>query len=244
MAGFTHRGRGLAKPGQVAQTSEDPDMDLPQAYGENQFYPGYIPQRYIPPVAPVEIDNAGEVGDGTVPNNTDRGNYGHGVLVDSHVTAKDHSQKDKSDFVPQVMPEKADQFEYEPIKVTVVGEDPDEIIRMNIATYIVNTPASTAGGGQPTVTGLTPQRVLGHDPRRRRAVIAISNMQGGSVPVMLTQEQSSPAYGFPIASATTFPLELFTTEEVWVSGSTATDSFTVTVLAERYVNADRLYSTN
>jgi hypothetical protein len=234
------KGSGI-KPGEVSMTGDTVDNVQPEDTGNNQFYPGYMPQRYISPKMGPQKHNAGEVGDGTVPNNTDRGNYGHGVIVDSEVWDKDHSRKDASDGVPQVMPEEEDQREYDPVKVTIVDKSPDELTVMSVSTYIVTMPSSSTGGGQPTQSGLTPIRILGKNPRRTRAIVAISNMQGGSIPVLLTQEQSNPAYGFPIASATTFPLVLYTTDAAWVMGSTMADSFTVCVIEESAKNSDPYY---
>jgi hypothetical protein len=222
------------KPGEVSETGDTKDTYLMDE--TTQAYPGYMPQRYVAPKMGPQKENAGEVGDGTVPNNTDRGNYGHGVIVDSEVWDKDHTRKDKSDLVPQVMPEEEDQREYDPIKVTIVDKSPDEIIKMYVDTYTWNgVPTNTAQGSN-TQAGNSLVRILYKDPRRKRAIIAVSNMQAGSVPKIYPS--SGNAHGFPIPAATAVPLELTTTEEVWAAGATTADSFTISVLTERCVNSD------
>lgn len=234
-----------AQPGQVSMQSEDGDTVIPDDV--TMTYPGFIPQRYIRPVMLdthdiIPAKNGEEVighepGDGTVPNNTDRGMYGHGVIVDSDVAPKNHSRHDLTDNVKQRMPVLEDNFQYDPIKVTVVDKLPDERQVLSVATYHITTQGS-ANGGQPMQTGLTPIRIAGKDPFRTRLIVAISNMQGGSTPMLLTSEQTIPSYGFPLSAAANQPMPLFTSEELWVSGIATTDDFVVCVIYERSVQND------
>lgn len=246
--------KGMAAPGQVSENDTDRDPAAQRSIHDRTgkgtaAYGGYIPQRYTRPMVGYEhhvesVDSGNlqgrighEPGDGTVQNNTWRGDYGHGVIVNSDVSVQDHTRHNLTDDVTQVMPEHEDLRLADPIKVEVVNRDPDFRVVMNIGTFHVTT-QGTAMGGQPMQTGLTPIRVAGKDPHRTRMIIGISAMVGGSNPVLLTSEQSSPLYGFPIASATVTPLTLFTTEEVWVSGQALTDDFTVSVVVERNNNVD------
>lgn len=233
-----------AQPGQVSEEACDYDL----VSGPDQMtYRGYVPQRYIPPGQPQVHQNAGEEGDGTVPNNTDRGNYGHGAVVDSEVWAKDHSRRDITDQTPQYMPEHIDQKEYDPIKVTVVDRYADETVMPNIFTVQIGTIAVSAQG-QPTSNGLTPIRILGRDPARKRALIYVPNFTSGgnnvlgnaSTPVILTSENQLPQYGFSLTASYQRPVEVFTNEELWVAGQNAADLGVVSVYIERAVNADRL----
>jgi hypothetical protein len=235
------------QPGDVSQETRESTYE---GGPDTEEYPGYLPQRSYGPVMYEkpgfsdvrrgEMAHLGHVpGDGTVEPNKWRGGYGHGVIIDSDAHQAEWSRNRSDDYVDQVMPEHDDQDLREPVKVEVVNRNPDFIVVMNINTFHISSQA-LSGGGQPAQSGLTPVRILPKDPHRTRAVIGLSNVVGGSVPMMLTSEQSLPAYGFPIPVATTQVFVLYTTEEVWVSGSLATDDFVVAVMIERNINSDRL----
>jgi hypothetical protein len=236
------RGNHQAAPGQVSESSNE--LETIQSGPDQMTYRGYVPQRYIPPGQIAAKHNAGEVGDGTVPNNTDRGNYGHGVEVDSEVWAKDHSRRDVTDQVPQVMPEEEDQREYDPIKVTIVDKSPDELIKTTITTVNItaNTPSAQ---GTNAATGMTPIRILGKDPRRTRAYVTVISFTSGgtasngvaSQAVVLNSQNQPPVYGFPLQSTR---MEILATDEVWVAGQNIADVGIIGVYAERAVNSDRL----
>jgi hypothetical protein len=199
-------------------------------------YPGYEPQRYVMP-KPIPDDRGVE---GEVHNNVDRGTHWHGE--DEHLAGEPHDKDVASphlnhSLIDQVYPEHNNEDYCPPVRVEVVGKDPIQTVVMTIGTFHITTQGA-ANGGQPSQNGLTPVRILGKDPHRRRAVVGLSNVTGGSVPVLLTGEQSSPAYGYPIPAATNEQFELFTTEEAWVSGSLASDDFIVAVMIERVINAD------
>lgn len=246
-----------AEPGQVSQSGRQTEHEWVDG---GQSYPGYTPQRYHRPVMgyehSVESSHEGNFeyegghvpGDGTVPNNTWRGQYGHGVIVDSDTQPQDHSRHHLSDDVPQVMPEADDQREMPPVKVEIVNRDPDQMLKPTIITVQLGEAATTTQGS-PTANGLTPVRLLGRDPHRKRAYVYVPNFVSGgnnalgnvSTPVMMTSVSGLPQYGFALSLTFAASVELNTTEEIWVCGQNAADTGVVCAYIERAVNADPLH---
>lgn len=245
---FGKHTRTEIRPGMVSETGDTKDTFRGDADSLN--YPGYIPPGYIRPVmGPQEHESGGQ---SAVANNTDRGTESHGVQVDSHVQPKDSGDAvrftEKSDRSPQKMPEHDDNeiaLRYEPIKVEIVNQDPDEITRITTTTVTIIPTANTASGSA-TATGITPIRVLGKDPHRTRAYLFVVSFTSGglaangvaSQAVVIASENQPPVYGFPLGTAR---MEIQATDEVWVSGQNAADGGVVAVYAERSTNADRLY---
>ena len=240
-----------AKPGQVSESGRESQIvESP----DNMAYPGFVPQMYMRPVMDDTVNQIDYMGGcaSAVPNNTLRGTESHGVQVDSHVGPRDSVDAvgdltEKSDWLPQNMPEKADTVEYEPIKVQITNQDPDQIIRVTTNTVnITPAPATLTGQGRDVATGITPIRILGKDPRRTRAyVYVVSFTSGGnaangvaSQAVLLSAENQPPTYGFPLGSTR---MEVLATDEVWVCGQNVGDAGIIAVYAERAINADRLY---
>lgn len=221
------------QPGQVSESSNEPSTY--EGSPDTMYYPGFQPQMYQRPMQPHVYRE-----DGEVQNNTDRGTEAHGVYVDSHVAPKDHmGLVETHDAVPQRMPEADDNREPAPVKVEIVNRDPDEIVALQVDVFNIGTPTLSSQGTS-NYDAVSPVRILNKDPHRTRALIAISNMTGGTLPV-IRPKGGSHKNGFPLSMASQVPLELFVTEEVYISGSARTDSFTVTVLIERTTNADRLH---
>lgn len=203
-----------------------------------EAYPGFIPQRYIRPVqAPSDEGHRSGGVNRYAENNIDRGTEDHGVDVDSHVHAKDdgksgfeahgHNHSGISDSVAQILPDDEDILDEEyPVPVRIVRDEPIEDVRSVIDSYIV-----IAGAG------LTPVRVLGRDRKRTKAIIGTVGTVTGNA-VVVSGVNGNPAYGFPLGGALTQPLITAATDELWVSGQTASDTFTVAVFIERTTNAD------
>jgi len=247
--------QGDIRPGMVSETGTT--ESTVEASPDAMAYPGFIPPAYTPPLPPYMQADGG--GYSAVPNNTDRGTESHGVQVNAHVGPKDSrdavAQTEKSDRNPQLMPEADDNaFEYEPIKVEIVNQDPDEITRIQTNTVTIVPTANTATGSA-APTGITPIRILGKDPHRTKAYIqTVAWTSGGnsangiaSLPVILASENQPPVYGFPLATGAAATLnlgsriEILATDEVWVSGQNAADAGIISVYIERTTNADRLY---
>lgn len=195
-------------------------------------YPGYHPQRYRNPLLPQMEDEDG--GTASVENNVDRGVESHGRYEASHPDAQDSQLLDyahTTDYVEEVLPEyDTPEDKYEPINVRVVDDLPNEMTRIVIGSFIV-----VAGAG------LVPVRVAGQDSRRRRILIGTVGTVTGT-PMLLTDVNTNPAYGFPLPSASAQAMEVRGDQELWVSGVTAADTFTVAVMAERVTNADPHHS--
>jgi len=244
MAYRKHR-HGEIQPGDVSQTETDSTyLDGP----DTMAYPGFIPPAYARPLAPELQHESG--GHDAVPTNTDRGTESHGVQVDSKVGPKDSLRAvgeltEKSDRNRMLMPEADDNVEYPPIKVEIVNQDPDEISRITTTTVTIIPSAGTASGSV-AATGITPIRVLGKDPHRTRAYLFVVSFASGgnsangtaSQAVVLSSENQPPVYGFPLGTAR---LDVYATDEVWVSGQNLADAGIIAVYAERSTNADRLY---
>lgn len=238
---MAYRGHKI-QPGEVSETSEDAST-----YGgspDSMQYPGYQPQMYVRPVAPHMWHQGGEV-----PNNTDRGTEAHGIYVDSHVHPKDQGGEelvDQTSYVAQVVPE-AHTKELPPVKVEVVEQYKNEIIRSGVMTVQLLTESVSAQGG-PTQNGMTPIRILGKDPHRKRAFIYVPFFTSGgnsalglvSNIVLLVRQSDLPQYGFSLAATYQQPMVVETTEELWIAGQNANDTGVVCVYVERVVNEDRL----
>lgn len=107
-------------------------------------------------------------------------------------------------------------------------------------------PAKAAGYRRVTLNTTQPQRVLGRDPRRRRAVIQVYDATGTSHGVYFGTSLNEvtppsayaarlgvtlPAGGIPVAS---HPLELTGMDEVWAVADTA--GCELTVIAEQWAD--------
>lgn len=108
-------------------------------------------------------------------------------------------------------------------------------------------PARAAGYRRVTVTTTSPQRVLGRDPRRRRALVQVYDATGATHGVMLgaTLNETTPpaamaarlAVAAPAAGGTAVAspvLELTSTDELWVVADTA--ACELTVIAEQWAD--------
>lgn len=222
---------GFGKPKPTA-ADWPPIEETESAVLENattEHYQGFIPQRYIRPIAPHQ-----ETEHGQVPNNTLRGTEAHGLYIDSDVAPQNAPQlhyEETHDDERVVHPQYDHATDaYPPVPVRIVDQKPVEITRINVNQY--------------PVVGTTPVRILGQDDKRVRALVGTSGTVTGTL-YLLTDVNSSPVMtGFPLPAATAQPLEIRGDQELWASGGISTDAGSIAVYVERVVNGDAEHPSN
>lgn len=128
--------------------------------------------------------------------------------------------------------------EYDPAKVPPIPVVICEPART------VTLPSKSGGWRQYDLTVGTSQRVLDRDPRRRRAIIQVSDAAGASAGALLggSEAEGTSDYAFLLATtssgnttfdtATSYLLEVTSMDEVWASASGA--SCVLSVMNEQW----------